>query len=126
MESTPNESQNETKKKQEKSKPQNELEFNTSTQKIHIPYLNLIVNSQNIQEEIIRNSYYLFQYYSDKLKDLQQTAQIKEESISTFFLFMNGQEIELKKEEFIDLFKIIDIFKVNSLEKILKQFLIDN
>ena len=126
MELTSNENQNETRNKHEKGKHQNEHEFNTSTQKIHVPYLNLIINSQNIQEEIIRNSYYLFQYYSDKLKDLQQTEKIKEESISTFFSFMNGKDIELKKEEFIDLFKLIDIFKVNSLEKILKQFLIDN
>lgn len=115
----------------EKLKLQNDLDyekndnsgfkFEISSSTIEVPYLNLIQYSQIIQEAIKQND--IFARLATLLQEKQKSSHINESSIKTFLRLLNNEEVDLKNEEFSDLIKLSDLFKVTTLEKYLQNYL---
>ena len=93
-------------------------EFDISSNQIEIPLHNLVKYSQIVQEEIKQNKIFI------ELNKSIQNIQIKHKSsINTFLQLLNDEEIEMNNEEFTDLLKLSDHFKVEILKNVLKKYL---
>ena len=106
-----------------KSSCESKVKFEINTKTINIPYLNLFQYSRTVQEEIKRN--YIFENLSNLLKETQERMNIDDDSVFTFLRLLNNEEVDLKEEEFFNLMKLADIFKVDILNEILKNHLLN-
>ena len=97
------------------------VKFEIKTKTIYIPYLNLFQYSRIVQEELKRN--HIFEHLSSLLKDTQEKMNIDDDSIITFLQLLNNEEVDMKEYEFFNLMKLTNIFKIDSLGKILNNYL---
>lgn len=93
-------------------------EFKILSSQIEIPLHNLVKYSQIVQEEIKQNKIFI------ELNKSIQKVQIKHKSsINTFLQLLNDEDTEMNNEEFTDLLKLSEHFKVEILKNALKKYL---
>lgn len=95
--------------------------FEISSNQIAIPLHNLVKYSRIVQEEIMKND-----ICSELNKSFQKVSIRYKNSINTFLNLLNDEETEIKNEEFTDLLKLSEIFKVEQLKNVLKKYLQDH
>lgn len=95
----------------------------TST-KINFSLLQLFKYSQYVQEEFLHN--FITNNLITKLQKIEKENHIKSESIKTFFKFIEDGELFITEDEYFDLYKLSEIFKVNPLKKCLQNYTREN
>lgn len=92
--------------------------FKISSKQVKISFHNLVKYSRIIREEIKRND-----IFSELNKSIQKVQIRNENSINTFLHLLNDEEAEIKNDEFIDLLKLSELFKVDQLKSVLNKYL---
>ncbi|KAK8880828.1 hypothetical protein M9Y10_003522 [Tritrichomonas musculus] len=93
----------------------------SSDNNIKIPFLQLLKYSRIVQQEYPKNE--IIDRLSSQLQHFQRTCNIKSENISTFFKLLKDEQIEVSSDQFCDLCTLSEIFKVDSLQKLLDRYL---
>lgn len=81
----------------------------------------MIQYSRIVQEEIKRND--IFNRLITLLKEMQETTNLNANSIATFFSLLNKEEVEIKNDEISDLMKLAKLFQIDSLKKLIHNYL---
>lgn len=97
----------------------NKLEIPISS-KINFPIIQLFKYSQVIQDYFINDSFSLM--LTEKIQQICNPEKFNESSIITFLELINDKNVEICNEQFYDLCKLSEIFKVKPLEIILQKY----
>ena len=93
----------------------------SSDNNIKISFFKLFKYSKFIQHQYHQND--IVDKITNLLQHYQSTSNIKKENISTFFKLLNDEQIEVSSDQYCDLCKLSEIFEVDSLQKLLDNYL---
>lgn len=97
-----------------------QVNFQFSSININLSFLQLYKYSQLIREELHKDE--VINCFKEKLQKYQIAENIKEESITIFLKILKEENVKITNDQYFDLFKLSEIFKVNSLINFLKKY----
>lgn len=98
----------------------NQVQITLSSNIIKIPISNLLNFSALLQQECLYSD--AGNFFSHKLQLFSKEFNIKESSILTFLIMLQGRDFTVVNEQFCDLSKLSYLFKIDLLQKFLEKY----
>lgn len=95
------------------------IQFQTSSNIIKLPFYQFLKYSRISQENQIKE---IINQVTTELKSYQKSSNIQEESVKIFFKFLNDENGSITPNNYIDLCKLSDKFKIHALQAILRKY----
>lgn len=95
------------------------FDIQISSDVVHLSYLNLLKYSETIQDELKEN---YMKNILDKVQHIKNEAKVDDNNIKLFFKLLNEENVQITTEQFLDISKLANFFKVTSLQKYLKKY----
>lgn len=97
-----------------------QVNFQFSSANITLSFFQLYKYSQLIRKELQKDE--VINRFKEKLQKYQISKNTKEESIIAFIKILKEENVKITNDQYFDLFKLSEIFKVNSLLNFLKKY----
>lgn len=95
------------------------FDIQISSDVVHLSYLNLLKYSETIQDELKEN---YMKNILNKVQHIKNEAKVDDNNIKLFFKLLNEENVQITTEQFLDISKLANFFKVTSLQKYLKKY----